>query len=71
MKEKNTRYFIFGNDAVSAIINGESYTEVKENYNFATYKFTEGDDVFNLLAAFNGWGDFMEITYDNYKTLSS
>ena len=64
-----TTYFLFGGEA-SAIMDysGNIHDAVRAGCD--TFKFTDGDDPVNLIAAYSGWDDFWVLTEDEYNQIN-
>lgn len=60
------RFFIFGSEVCQKLIQGEELT-AEDSSNFDLLAYTEGEtSPTELLNAFSGWGDYQEITAEQY-----
>jgi hypothetical protein len=64
-----TKYFLFGEQAANILAEGGSLKKAVRA-GCDTFKFEVGADPVDLLAAYSGWYDFLEITEEQYNTLN-
>lgn len=65
-----TTYFIFGEQAADIIGGGGSLKDAVRA-GCETFKFTDGDDPVNLLAAYTGWNDFYTCTEEEFNIVNN
>jgi len=69
MKKK---YFLFGSTPCNKLLNGEKITRKDLLTDGELFVYIEGETTpIELLNAFNGWGDYQELSETQYLKLSS
>ncbi len=67
---RKVTFFLFGDPAVELLVSEEKTPEYIVNElqgDYAVFSYTEGyNEPSDLLAEYNGWNDFTEITPDQY-----
>lgn len=70
--KNNTKYFLFGENACDLYEDGVTIREIKDTHSFGVIAYNPAiTSPQTLLAAFEGWTGYTEITEEQYNQLKS
>lgn len=68
-KENNVSYFLFGADACMNLEEDDNIEDVLKADTFAIHEFNTKDSISSFLHAYDGWGNQVELTKEQYDFL--